>query len=246
MVALTTEQISIIVEASLIFLIAIFLLLIFIKYQKGKSKLKLLVFFIFFFILIAFALLFTSRLTYYPLKVEDPFEWVMRPFARQLLYLVGWYRFSFAFLIISTYFTYLLKEAIFDSKRNLGWHIFLILVGGGTIIFGLLSPTTESETDSIYHLVMFIVVFVYVFIVYIMFIVKSIRLFIHIEKTDKTYRSAIFSLILMAGFFILAVLMFVLDFLFKTSDYSIYYFLADVSILAGIVSAYFGYVKPRA
>ncbi len=244
MVALTTEQISILVESSLIFLIAIFLLLILIKYFKSKSKLKLIVFYIFFFILIAFGLLFTSRLTYYPLEVENDIRWIPYPFTQKLLYLIGWYRFSFVFLIISTYFTYLLKEAIFDSKRKIGWHVFLILFGVGTIIFGLVTPSTEDPADTYYHLGMFIMVFLYVFVVYIMFVMKAIKLYNHIEKSDKTYRSAIFSLVLMACFFILAILMFVLDFLLKTSDYSVYYFLADVSILAGIISAYFGYVKP--
>ena len=85
--------------------------------------------------------------------------------------------------------------------------------------------------------------------VYIEFIVKSTKLYKHIDKTDKTYRTAILSLVLMAYCFILAILMFVLDFILKAvgllDDYSVFYYLADVSILIGIISAYFGYVRPK-
>ena len=236
------ELISTIFEGSLIFLIAVFLLLIFIKYIKGRSKLKLLVFWIFFFIFIAFLLVFTSRLTYYSLDVENYPNLISRWF----LLRIGWYRFSFALIIVSTYFSYILKEAIFDSKRNKGMYVVMVLLGIGGIAFSLISSSTDAGADYYLHLGVFIVVFVYVCIVYIEFIIKSTKLFKHIEKTNKTYRNAILSLIIMAYCFISAMLMFVCDRLFIEAPYSVFYYLADVSILVGIIFAYFGYVKPKA
>ncbi|TFG18724.1 MAG: hypothetical protein EU530_08425 [Promethearchaeota archaeon] len=236
------ELISTIFEGSLIFLIAIFLLLILIKLAKGKSKLKILVFWIFFFIFLAFLLVFTSRLTYYRLNVETYPDLI----ARWFLLRIGWYRFSFALIIISSYFSYLLKEAIFDSNRNKGMYSFLILFGIGGITFALATPSTEAASDTYYHLGIFLIVFLFVFIVYIEFIIKSTKLFRHIERTDKTYRSAILSLIIMAYCFISAMLMFVFDRVLITEPYSVFYYLADVSILVGIIFAYFGYVKPKA
>ncbi|MBN2156518.1 MAG: hypothetical protein JW776_10790 [Candidatus Lokiarchaeota archaeon] len=236
------ELISTIFEGSLIFLIGVFLLFILIKYRKGKSKLKLLVFWIFFFILLAFLLVFISRLTYYRLDVEN----YPNLLARWFLLRIGWYRFSFALIIVSTYFSFLLKEAIFDSKRNRGMHVFIVLLGIGGIIFSIASPSTAALSDTSYHLGIFLTVFLYVFIVYIEFIIKSTKLYRHIEKTDKTYRNAILSLIIMAYCFISTMLMFVFDRIFFEDPYSIFYYLADVLILVGIVFAYFGYVKPKA
>ncbi|MHA1110419.1 MAG: hypothetical protein ACTSRE_04915 [Promethearchaeota archaeon] len=236
------ELISTIFEGSLIFLIAIFILLILIKLAKGKTKLKVLVFWIFFIIFLAFLLVFTSRLTYYSLGVETYPDLI----ARWFLLRIGWYRFSFALIIISTYFSYLLKEAIFDSKRNKVMHVFLIIFGVGGVTFSLVTSSTEAPSDTYYHLGIFLIVFLYVFIVYIEFIIKSTKLFKHIERTDRTYRSAILSLIIMAYCFISAMLMFVFDRLLITEPYSVFYYLADVSILVGIIFAYFGYVKPKA
>jgi hypothetical protein len=244
MAALTTEQISIIVEASLIFLIAVFLILILIKYRKGKSKLKLNVFWIFLFILLAFLGVLGSRLTYYPLNVESYPNDIMR----WVLLRLGWYRFSFAFILISTYFSYLLKEAIFDTQRKKGRYFIILFICVAGSIFSIVTPS--SENDTIYYLSIFLVVFLYVFIVYIEFIIKSISLYKHIEKTDTTYRTAILSLVIMAFCFIIAILMFVSDFVYKyltdIEDYTVFYYLADVSILVGIISAYFGYVRPKA
>lgn len=253
MVALTPEQIeliSIIFEASLIFLIALFLLLILIKYRKGKSKLKLLVFWIFFFILLAFLGVLASRLTYYPgsWSVYGA-EAYPDPTIRWFLLRIGWYRFSFVLILISSYFSYLLKEAIFDTKRKKGQHFTMVFVYVVGSIFSLATPSSES--DFVYYLSTFLIVFLYVFAVYIEFIIKSIRLHKHIEKNNKTYRIAILSLIIMAFCFITAILMFVSDAVLKiavesVNDYTVFYYLADVSILVGIIFAYFGYVRPKA
>ena len=243
MAEITPEQISIIFEASLIFLIAVFLLLIFIKYKKGKSKLKLLVFWIFLFIFLAFLGVLGSRLTYDLFDAENYPNLIIRWFLLQ----IGWYRFSFALIIACAFFSYLLKEAIFDSERKKGWFTFITIFGLGGVIFTLVTPTTEN--DTIFHLGGFLIVFIYIFIVYIEFITKSIKLYRHIEKSNKTYRTAILSLVIMAFSFIFAILMFVLDFILKAveilSDFSVFYYLADVSILLGIIFAYFGYVRPK-
>jgi hypothetical protein len=166
--------------------------------------------------------------------------------ARWFFLRIGWNRFSFALIIVSTYFSFLLKKAIFDSSRKWGTHVFLIVMGIGGIIFSLIAPSTAAEEDKFYHLGIFLIVFIYVFIVYIEFIIKSTKLFKHIDRTDKTYRNAILSLIIMAYCFISTMLMFVFDRVFLLEPYSIFYYLADVSILTGIVFAYFGYVKPKA
>jgi len=120
--------------------------------------------------------------------------------------------------------------------------LLIVIIG---ILFSLVAPSTEADTDKLYHLGTFLIVFVYVFIVYLEFIIKSTKLFRHIEKKDKIYRNAILSLVIMAYGFISAMLMFVFDRVFFTDPYSIFYYLADVSILIGIIFAYFGYVKPK-
>lgn len=237
-------EISVFLELGLIVVCTIFLILILVKYSKGKSKLKLLVFWIFFFIVLSLFFVFLSRITWDRFEVEymDPLSvegWIM--------FRIGYYRFAFIWISVSCYFSYRLKTSIFDSEKKSGYHAFIVILGILNSIFSLAVP---SNTDALlWDLAAFGLAFIYVFIIYLEFIIKSYKLYNHIEKTDKTYRNAIRSLVIMGFCFILTMMFYVADrvwYLFMETSYSVFYYLADVSILIGIVFAYFGYVKPKA
>jgi hypothetical protein len=163
------------------------------------------------------------------------------------MFRIGYYRFAFAWIAVSCYFSYVLKSKIFDSEKKKVYHAFIVILGVGVAAFSIIVP---SSTEAFFwDLGSFAFTFVYVFVIYLEFVIKSYKLYSHIEKTDKTYRSAIRSLVIMGFCFILTMLFYVADriwYLFMATSYSVFYYLADVAILTGIIFAYFGYVKPKA
>lgn len=237
--------ISVWLELGLIIICTVFLILILAKYSKGKSKLKLLVFWIFFFIVLSLFFVFLSRITWdrYGVQYMDP-----QSIVGWFMFRIGYYRFAFIWISVSCYFSYSLKANVFDSEKKVGQHAFIIILGILVSAFSVITPS--SFNDAFYwDLASFGLTFIYVCIVYLEFIIKSFSLYKHIDKSDKTYRNAIRSLVIMGLCFILTMLFYVADrvwSIFTLTSYSVFYYLADVAILIGIIFAYFGYVKPKA
>lgn len=226
-------------ELSLILVMVVFLVLIFRKFLQNRKNLQLMVFFIFLFIVLAMFLVWVSRVTYYSMNVEamDP-----KSLVGWLMFRIGFYRISFVFICVTCYLSYRLKTSIFDAHPNKTYHAVILIYGVISAAFSLLFFDLAMP---MYDLIAFFLMFIYVLVVYSEFMLKAYKLAIRVE--DTVYKQGISSLAVMALCFILTVAFFLLDrvmILATGNYYSVFYYLADISLLVGIISAYFGYIRP--
>lgn len=226
-------------ELGLILICVVFLGLIFRKYLQSKKKLQMNVFLIFFFIVLAMFLVWVSRVTYYSMNVEamDPNSLV-----GWLMFRIGFYRFSFVFICATCYLSYRLKLSIFDPHPKEGYHTVILIYGIISAAFSLLFFDLAIPA---YDLIAFFLMFLYILVVYSEFMLKAYKLALRVE--DPVYQQGIRSLAIMALCFILTITFFLLDrvmILATGNYYSVFYYLADVSLLVGIIFAYFGYIRP--
>ena len=237
------NTLSIYLELSLVLISSVFVLLILNKYLQRRKPLKLKLFFIFLFIVIGLFLVWVSLVTYYPLNVEgmDPYSilgWI--------LYRIGYYRFTFILITISCYITYTLKVAIFNEGKANAVVRGILIIFGGINIFVSLFVFDEAPDAVIDDLLAFGLMFIYVLMVYLEFTIKSFLLARRLNKS--AYKTAIQSLVIMSVCFILTNCFFLLDrvwIMLMGTYYSVFYYLADVSLIVGIIGAYFGYIRPK-
>jgi hypothetical protein len=234
-------------ESFIIIIASILLALILRKYyEKGKHKLTLYLFLIFLFYVIAIffswlskILVLYSNIDYaYNSSIPDPgtvLSWIILRITD--------FRLSFVFLAIAIFISYILKVNIFEKDYKKTHRIIVIIYSIVTVLYSLL---IYQRGNTLLDVIAFLLIFVFMAMIYFPFFFSSVNSYR--SSQEKIFKNAFLSLALMAIFFILVPFYFLIDrllILFGGPGFSIFYFLAWIFVLLGIIAAYYGYIRPR-
>jgi hypothetical protein len=153
------------------------------------------------------------------------------------------FRISFVFLSIGIYLSYIFKVKIFGKGYNKVLRIIVTLYAIITAGFALF---VYQRGNTLYDVFAFLFIFVFMAVIYIPFFIESFKSY---KDTDnKVFKTAFLSLAIMAIFFILVPLSFLIDrilILVGGPGFSLFYFLAWIFVIFAILGAYFGYISPK-
>ena len=234
---------------SVIIVVAIVLLVLILRkyYEKQKHKITLHLFLIFLFYVIAIVFSWLSKILVlysgvdyvYNTSLPDPgtgLSWIILRITD--------FRFSFFFLTIGIFISYILKVNIFGKEYNKTHKMIVILYAIVTILYSLL---VYERGNTLLDAGAFLLIFVFMSMIYFPFFFKSYSSYKSTQ--DKVFKNAFLSLALMSIFFILVPFNFLIDrllILFGGPGFSLFYFLAWIFVVLAIVSSYYGYIRPKA
>ena len=235
-------------ESFIIVIASILLALILRKYyEKEKHKLTLYLFLIFLFYVIAIffswlskILVLYSNIDYiaYNTSLPDPgtvLSWIILRITD--------FRISFVFLTIAIFLSYVLKVNIFEKDYKKTHRAIVIIYSIVTVLYTLL---IYERGNVLLDAIAFLLIFIFMAMIYFPFFFSAINSYK--SSQERKFKNAFLSLALMAIFFILVPFNFLLDrllILFGGPGFSVFYFLAWIFVLLGIIASYFGYIRPR-
>lgn len=233
-------------ESTIIIIAVLVLVLILMKYFQKKHQLTLYLFLIFLFYLIAIVFSWLSKVLVLYSGVEYIYNTTLPdPGSLQSWFLLRIidFRFSFFFLIIAIFLSYVLKVNVFEKGYNRVHKIIVIIYGIMSMAYILL---IYERGNTLMDAGAFLLLFVYMAMIYIPFFISSYKSFTLAK--DKTYKNAFLSLAFMSIFYILVPFNFLIDrllILFGGAGFSLFYFLAWIFVLCGMIGSYFGYIRPK-
>ena len=224
--------------------VAIIALLILVKYyQKGKNYMAKLLFFVFlnWTLAVFFSWLAKIMSAFFEMDTDPPFPPVdlVTLLARYVLD----FRLLFVFASLALYLSYMLRVQLFDKTYNKGERAINTILVILAPVLSLSLPLQNS--DMIGTIITFAVMFLFMLIVYSPFMKRAYETY---KEVDQKYKGAFASLTVMALFFILSFLCFLLDQLvvaITEQGFSVFYFAAWICASLGNLFTYFGYIKPR-
>ena len=235
-------------ESFIIVIASILLALILRKYyEKQRHKLTLYLFLIFLFYVIAIffswlskILVLYSNIDYiaYNTSLPDPgtvLSWIILRITD--------FRISFVFLTIAIFLSYVLKVNIFEKDYKKTHRAIVIIYSIVTVLYSLL---IYQKDNVLLDAIAFLLIFIFMAMIYFPFFFSAINSYK--SSQERKFKNAFLSLALMAIFFILVPFNFLLDrllILFGGPGFSVFYFLAWIFVLLGIIASYFGYIRPR-
>ncbi|MBN1803595.1 MAG: hypothetical protein JW891_18945 [Candidatus Lokiarchaeota archaeon] len=235
---------------SFVLLIALLLCILCLqKYFQKKHKLTLYLLVIFIALTCAVLFSWISKILVITIGLEyshvPDFEPVENNLYYWFLLRITDFRISFIFMTIAIYFTYVLKVNLYEDGYNSKMRIFII-------IFSILTATFSFfvyirgviEIDA----VAFFLIFFLLLLVYLPFSLKSYRAYKNTEEHE--FKKGFLALAIMGIAFISIFLNFFIDRILVMIPglelgFSTFYYLAWISAIIGLLSAYFGFVKPR-
>lgn len=162
-----------------------------------------------------------------------------------ILLRISSYRFTFIFIVIAIYLSYVLKVNLFEKGYNKVLRIIIIIYGVITTFYLLI---VYVKGQMILELIAFIFVSLYMFVIYFPFMISCYSA----SKTTEVvvYKKAFISLAIMALCFILILINQLIDRIFivvlSIQGYTPFYFAGLICTIIGIIGAYFGFIKPKA
>ncbi|MBA7516472.1 hypothetical protein ES705_08520 [subsurface metagenome] len=241
------QFVGMVFETFIILVALIFLVLILMKFYEKKHQLTLYLFLIFLSYIIAIVFSWLSKIfalysgidyVEYNTILPDPGT----PLSWILLRIVD-FRISFVFLSIGIYLSYIFKVKVFGKGYNKVLRIVITLYAIITAGFALF---VYQRGYTLYDVFAFLFIFIFMALIYIPFFIESFQSF---KDTDnKVFKTAFLSLAIMAIFFILVPLSFLIDrilILAGGPGFSLFYFLAWIFVIFAILGAYFGYIRPK-
>ncbi|MHA1105982.1 MAG: hypothetical protein ACTSPN_09735 [Promethearchaeota archaeon] len=235
-------------ESVIIVIAIVLLVLIFRKYhEKQKHQITLYLFLIFLFYVIAIIFSWLSKILVlysgvdyvYNTSLPDPgtgLSWIILRITD--------FRFSFFFLTIGIFISYILKVNIFGKEYNKTHKMIVIVYAIATILYSLL---VYERGKTLLDAGAFLLIFVFMAMIYFPFFFKSYSSYKSTQ--DKVFKNAFLSLALMSIFFILVPFNFLIDrllILFGGPGFSLFYFLAWIFVIFAMIASYFGYIRPKA
>lgn len=232
-------------EIVVIGVITFLLALIYLRYREKKNKPTLTLFGIFLMYLVAIIFSWISKI----LVLYSGIDYIVyntdvdpRTLASWFLLRIIDFRFSFLFVILALYLSYVLKVSVYEEGYKASQRLVIIILGLFVFIYSLL---IYERGNVLLDAIAFLLVLIYMSIIYIPFLLKSFKIS---KITDnRSYRTAFISLGVMALSFILIFVNFLIDrilILFGGEGFSIFYFLAWSFAVIGILGAYLGYIRP--
>jgi len=240
------QFIGMVFESFIIVIAVILLTLVYIKYTQKKHHLTLTLFVIFlnYTLAILFSWLSKVMVLYsgieyiYNDAIPDP-----QTIDSWILYRIVDFRISFVFMAIAIFLSYILKVNVFEKGYNKVHKIVVFtytIFTLGYIILGYQRGNTLLDVFA------FLLIFVFMAAIYIPFFFRAFQSY---RSTDnETFKNAFLSLALIWIAFILIPLNFLFDrilILLGGPGFSVFYFLAWVFGILGMLGAYFGYIRPK-
>ncbi len=238
--------IGMVFETTIIIIAAFILGLILMKYFQKKHQFTLYLFLIFLFYMIAIIFSWLSKV----LVLYSGVEYIYNTTLADPGTIQSWFvlritdfRFSFFFLTIAIFISYVLKVNVFEKGYNRVHKIIVIIYGIITLTFSLL---VYERGNTLLDAFAFLLIFLFMAMIYVPFFISSYKSFKLAE--GKTFKNAFISLALMSIFYILVPFNFLIDrllILFGGPGFSPFYFLAWIFVLLGMIASYFGYIRPK-
>jgi len=153
------------------------------------------------------------------------------------------FRISFLFVVVSTYFSYILKVKVFEKGYRQIERILVIAFGIFTFFFSLI---VYDRDVAILDVFAFLFVLIYVSAVYIPFLIKAFSFYRKVEETK--FQTAFLALSIMSLSILLVFLNLLFDrlvILITGVGFTIFYFLSWTCGIIAILGAYFGYIRPK-
>ena len=232
-------------ELIVILVSSLVLTLIFLKYQERKHKLTLYLLLIFTFYLVAIFFSWLSKV----LVLYSGIEYLESgatsepgTFASYILLRIANFRFSFVFLTIAIYLSYVLKVNIFDNGIYNEFQRMIISIYA--VFTGIYCFFVYSLTAVLLDVLAFLFVFVFMLVVYLPFLIDAYSSYKNVSK--KGVKTAFASLMLMSFSFIMILFSFLIDriLIFMGSPgFTIWYFMAWTWGIIGIFGTYYGYIS---
>jgi len=239
--------IGMVFETFIIGIALILLILILKKYIELRNRLTLYLFLIFLNIFFGIVFSWLSKIIVLTTDIDyiynnpnarypnTPIYWI-------LLRIVD-FRIALDFLALSIIFSYIFKVNIFEESNNKAHKIIFYSYAGFTIFFSTFIYERGNTTLDAFN---FFFMFLLVAIIYIPFTMRAITSY---KNSKETFiKKKLLSLVLMSLSFIIVILNFFIDrilVLMGSPHFTIFYFLAWVWVIIGIIFAYVGYIKPK-
>ncbi len=153
------------------------------------------------------------------------------------------FRLSEFLVTIAIFLSYILKVNVFEKGYNTVQKIIVSIYGLFSCVYVLLIYENNNDFLDVFA---FLIVFIYMVMVYAPFLRRAIESYRAVE--EKAYKQAFLSLAIMSFSFMLIFLNFAIDRVFVFlggPGFTVFYYLAWVSAIAGIFGAYYGYIRPR-
>lgn len=240
------QFVGMVFETFIILIALIFLVLILMKYYEKKHQLTLYLFLIFLSYIIAIVFSWLSKVFILYSGIDYVYNSILpdpgTPLSWILLRIID-FRMSFVFLSIGIYLSYIFKVKVFGKGYNKVLRIIITLYAIFTAGFALF---VYQRGNTLYDVYAFLFIFIFMALIYIPFFIESFKSY---KGTDnKVFKTAFLSLAIMAIFFILVPLSFLIDrilILAGGPGFSLFYFLAWIFVIFAILGAYFGYIRPK-
>ncbi|MBN1215635.1 MAG: hypothetical protein JXA99_09390 [Candidatus Lokiarchaeota archaeon] len=234
-------------ETGIILIAFVILILVFLKLRKKRQKLTLYLFLIFLCMTISIIFSWLSKV----LQLYSGLDYLMDDLVPDPGTLTSWillriteFRFTFVFLMIAIFISYVLKVNLFEKEYNKVQRIFVILYGTiGTLFIFLVF----FKGELIYDLIAFLIVSAYMFMIYFPFMKSCLSASKEVE--EKKYKMAFYSLMIMAISFILILICQSIDrVLIIVQDivgYTVFYYAGWTFAIISLIGAYLGYIRPK-
>ena len=233
-------------ETFIILVALILLVLILMKFYEKKHQLTLYLFLIFLNYVFAIIFSWLSKIIVLYSGIDYVYNTILPDPGTLLSWLllrITDFRISFVFMSISIYLSYIFKVKIFAKGYNKALRIIITIYAIITAGFALF---VYQRGNTLYDVFAFLFVFIFMALIYIPFFIRSFQSY---KDTDnKVFKTAFLSLAIMAIFFILVPLSFLIDrilILAGSPGFSLFYFLAWIFVIIAILGAYFGYIRPK-
>jgi hypothetical protein len=238
--------IGMIYESIVMAIAAILLILIVLKYLEKRHRLTfyLLLIFVFYTLAIYFSLISKiSVVLKLDLTIEpySPLGWI---FFRILSF-----RISEFLVCIAIFLSYIFKVKIFQKEYNKIQKYIVMIFGTLTAFYDLIIYEPKpSFLAVLFDAIAFLLTLIFMSMIYIAFLYRSIEAYKGVK--EPIYKRAFLSLAAMALCFMLILLNFLIDriliLVLNIPGFTIFYYLAWIFAIIGIICAYLGYIKPEA
>ncbi|TFG06154.1 MAG: hypothetical protein EU539_08370 [Promethearchaeota archaeon] len=238
--------IGMIYESIVLGIALILLALIILKYLEKRHELTyyLVIAFLFYTFAILFSLIAKIFVVLKLDLVVEPYSPLGLVFFRILSF-----RVSEFLVVIAIFISYIFKVKIFQKDYNRIQKYIVIIFGSFTAFYDLvIYEPNPSFLAVLLDAIAFLLTLIFMSMIYFAFLYRSIEAYRGVK--EPIYKKAFLSLAIMAISFILIFLNFLIDRIFilvlEIPGFTIFYYLAWAFTIVGIVSAYFGYIRPEA
>ncbi len=234
-------------ELIIIVIFSILLILIFIRYLEKKHRLTLYLFLIFLFFAISIVFSWLSK----TLRLYSGLDYLTNPAVADPGTLESWFflrivafRFTFLFIIIGVFLTYILYVNLFEVNPSQIQKLFVYIFGGFTMIYLMV---IYSKGNNLFEILAFLFTGIYLSAIYLPFMFRCIKTYRSVD--EKMYKNAFLSLAIMSISTILILICQLIDrllmIILDIPGYTIFYFLGWSFVIVATICAYLGYIRPK-